>query len=282
MYHPVKIEGLSKQQISRLLNGHPVRVRHGSTHTIHVSKEQHKKLVKASSKGSGLNLTLDPFQIHEHQHLRGEGIRGAIKKVGHFVKHHKEAFRPLASALKETGHQALADLQSHAIQSGVDPNLVHAYGNMAHDIIPGGSLKSFFRSPGMKVVRKALRPIGQAAWNDINGLAMQGLSQANSAAQAGLATGMGFGYRGGSLKSFVRSPGMRVVRKALRPIGQAAWNDINGLAMQGLSQANTAAQTGLATGMGLGSRIGLGLRRGRPKKHVRHHAHGGSLYPAGY
>ena len=223
MYHPVKIEGLSKQQISRLLNGHPVRVRHGSTHTIHVSKEQHKKLVKASSKGSGLNLTLDPFQIHEHQHLRGEGIRGAIKKVGHFVKHHKEAFRPLASALKQSGHNAIADASMYALENGVDPSLVHAYGGLGHAAISGGSFKSF-----------------------------------------------------------VRSPGMKVVRKALRPIGQAAWNDINGLAMQGLSQANTAAQTGLATGMGLGSRIGLGLRRGRPKKHVRHHAHGGSLYPAGY
>ena len=50
MYHPVSITHLSSAQVSKLLNGHPVRVKHGPGHHIEVSHEQHKKLQKAHSK----------------------------------------------------------------------------------------------------------------------------------------------------------------------------------------------------------------------------------------
>ena len=82
MYHPVEIERLSKAQISKLLNGHPVRVKHGKGHHTEVSAEQHKKLHKAHLKGSGCNLTLDPFQMHKHQHLRGHGFLDNVKQIG--------------------------------------------------------------------------------------------------------------------------------------------------------------------------------------------------------
>lgn len=71
MYHEIGIQHLSPTQISRILNGHAVRVKHGSGHKIHVSKEQHKKIMSAHRKGSAVNLTMDPFQISQHQHLRG-------------------------------------------------------------------------------------------------------------------------------------------------------------------------------------------------------------------
>ena len=71
MYIPVKLDKLSAHQISRLLNGHGVRVKHGSHHEVELSHEQHKKLLKAHAKGSALTITLDPFQIAKHQHLRG-------------------------------------------------------------------------------------------------------------------------------------------------------------------------------------------------------------------
>jgi hypothetical protein len=73
MYHEIGIEHLSPTQISRILNGHAVRVKHGTGHKIHVSKEQHKKILTAHRKGSAVNLTMDPFQISHHQHLRGHG-----------------------------------------------------------------------------------------------------------------------------------------------------------------------------------------------------------------
>ena len=87
MYEPVKVEHLSKAQVSRLLNGHSVRVKHHpqGKHTIHLHKEQMKKLAKASAKGGAINLAFDPYQIDNHQHLRheahGGSILGSLKKV---------------------------------------------------------------------------------------------------------------------------------------------------------------------------------------------------------
>jgi len=69
-YHETGIEKLSKAQISKLLNGHRVRVKHGSHHKVHLSHEQHKKLHAAHKKGCGITLEFDPYQIHNHQHLR--------------------------------------------------------------------------------------------------------------------------------------------------------------------------------------------------------------------
>ena len=71
MYHPIEIKHLSANQISKVLNGHPVRVLHGKGHQIEVSHEQHKKIHKAHSQGKGVNITFDPFQQANHQHLRG-------------------------------------------------------------------------------------------------------------------------------------------------------------------------------------------------------------------
>ena len=51
MYHKVKVGNLSNPQISRLLNGHGVRVSDGSNHEIELSKEQLKKFMKAREKG---------------------------------------------------------------------------------------------------------------------------------------------------------------------------------------------------------------------------------------
>ena len=73
MYHKVKVGNLSNPQISRLLNGHGVRVSDGSNHEIELSKEQLKKFMKAREKGKAMTLTLDPFQMQNHQFLRGSG-----------------------------------------------------------------------------------------------------------------------------------------------------------------------------------------------------------------
>ena len=102
MYHEAGIQALSKKQISRLLNGHPVRIKHGSHHKIHLSADHHKKLHRAHAKGSALTVTLDPFAIQHNQHLRdavgmarkltGTGPKGLKKFVkttnalGHVIK----------------------------------------------------------------------------------------------------------------------------------------------------------------------------------------------------
>jgi len=78
MYHKVKIGQLSNTQISRLLNGHGVRVSNGSNHEIELSKEQLKKYMKAHEKGKAITLTMDPFQMQNHQFLRGSGSGGSV------------------------------------------------------------------------------------------------------------------------------------------------------------------------------------------------------------
>ena len=42
MYHKASISPLSSTQISKILNGHSVRVSHGDKHDIELSKEQFK------------------------------------------------------------------------------------------------------------------------------------------------------------------------------------------------------------------------------------------------
>ena len=86
MYHKASISPLSSTQISKILNGHSVRVSAGNGHDIELSKEQFKKLAKAQKTGKGMTLTMDPFQMQNHQYLRGSGnvkktAKGSAKRL---------------------------------------------------------------------------------------------------------------------------------------------------------------------------------------------------------
>ena len=86
MYHKASIAPLSSTQISKILNGHSVRISAGNGHDIELSKEQLKKFTKAHKRGKGMTLTMDPFQMQNHQHLRGCGnvkktLRGSAKRL---------------------------------------------------------------------------------------------------------------------------------------------------------------------------------------------------------
>ena len=72
-YHPTHVAKLSAQQISKILNGHRVRVKAGNHHVLHLSQEQHKKVQSANKKGCGTTLQFDPYQMgmQEHHKLRG-------------------------------------------------------------------------------------------------------------------------------------------------------------------------------------------------------------------
>ncbi len=74
MYHEVGIAKLSPAQLSRLRNGHKVRVKIGNAHKINVSQEQLKKLNSAHKKGKAYTIVFDPYQIENH----GSGVHGNI------------------------------------------------------------------------------------------------------------------------------------------------------------------------------------------------------------
>jgi len=86
MYHKASIAPLSSTQISKILNGHSVRISAGNGHDIELSKEQLKKFAKAHKSGKGMTVTMDPFQMQNHQHLRGSGnlkktAKGSAKRL---------------------------------------------------------------------------------------------------------------------------------------------------------------------------------------------------------
>jgi hypothetical protein len=84
MYHKASISPLSSTQISKILNGHSVRISSGNGHDIELSKEQLKKFAKAQKSGKGMTVTMDPYQMQNHQHLRGTGV-SRTKKYNKWV-----------------------------------------------------------------------------------------------------------------------------------------------------------------------------------------------------
>ena len=118
MYHPVPISELSPRQISRLLNGHPVSIKPNPNgrHYLNSSLEQVKKMSKAYKKGSGLRVTLDPYQVDFH---RGSGFFGdMLKAVVPMAKNLvKETILPQAQQFVMNKAQ---DLVPSLLQKGAD------------------------------------------------------------------------------------------------------------------------------------------------------------------
>lgn len=114
MYHKTGIQTLSPTQISRILNGHRVRIKHGSGQEMHLSNEQHKKLMSASKKGCGITVELDPYQMDMNQHLRGakkgKGFFDSALKIG------KQVGKKVAPVLIDYG----ADQLKNAIANSGD------------------------------------------------------------------------------------------------------------------------------------------------------------------
>jgi hypothetical protein len=103
VYHSIGLEQLSHAQIGKLLNGHRIRVKHGKHHNINASVEQHKKISKAHQKGMGATIQFDPYQIDEHQHLRGGSMMGGIKAS--IKKHAPKAIDSVAGYAKRNLHR---------------------------------------------------------------------------------------------------------------------------------------------------------------------------------
>ena len=113
MYHEVGIHKLSENQLSKLRNGHPVRVKLGNHHKIHLSVQQLKKLHKASQKGSASTITFDPYQMEAH----GSGIFGDIaRKAKAFVQkyHLQDVVNPVIHKAKRLGHHAVNQASHYA------------------------------------------------------------------------------------------------------------------------------------------------------------------------
>ena len=113
MYYDVGIQKLSDNQLSKLRNGHPVRVKLGNHHKICLSIQQLKKLNKASKKGSASTISFDPYQLEAH----GSGILGDIgKKAKAFIQKYKlqDIVNPVINRVKKESHKGVSKLSNYA------------------------------------------------------------------------------------------------------------------------------------------------------------------------
>ena len=242
MYHPVNIEQLSKSQISRLLNGHSVRVKHGNKHTVHLSKEQHKKHIKAHAKGSGFNLSFDPYQMHQHSHLRGQGLREELNKVPHGAKKiYNESFAPMINQ----GMHNFKNMVSHpSLRGGGFLDVINDIGHKAGSAFSMGNNIPF--NPydlGFQLGHDVIAPALMKG---------KGIKKGHKLHGKGFLDDVGRAFDSRQMKTVLKFA-EPYAEKALNKAGEMAIN----YAMKG---------------------EGLHKRRGRPA----HKKHGGALYPAGY
>jgi len=90
MYQEVGIQKLSDNQLSKLRNGHPVRIKVGDTHKVALSPQQLKKLYKAHKKGSATTIQFDPYQLECHR----SGVLGDIGKKNEIISSKIQTPRP--------------------------------------------------------------------------------------------------------------------------------------------------------------------------------------------
>ena len=209
MYHKVKVGNLSNPQISRLLNGHGVRVSDGSNHEIELSKEQLKKFMKAREKGKAMTLTLDPFQMQNHQFLRGSGGGS-----GNLIKTSKGSAKRIITSATDRLIRALEG-------SGVGGNIKATSKDSGKRLIVAGTDRAIRAIDGSGIGGKISRIRKANKWTEYAiGTVNNGIDLADKAAQVykrntqpSLSDMLGFGLK-------KRSPKKKAMKgSALMPAG---------------------------------------------------------------
>ena len=119
MYHSTGVGKLSPSQMSKLRNGHAVRIKSGSGNTLHLTDPQIKKLQSAHKKGAAYTITFHPEQAEKH----GSGFFGDIAtKAKAFAKKqiisNRDLLNPIigrARSYAKSGIQKLADKANEKI-----------------------------------------------------------------------------------------------------------------------------------------------------------------------
>jgi hypothetical protein len=283
MYHPVGIDKLSENQLSRLRNGHSVRVKLGHHHKVHLSVPQLKKLHAAHKHGKASTISFDPYQMEAH----GSGLFGDIaRKAKAFVqKHHlQDIVNPVIAKTKRLGHHAVnhASRFAHSQLNRLQP--IEGHG-LLEDAATSLALTTYLnhRPKGMGIKhhhhgKGVFGGIFNGAAGLSNLIGGQGSDEASKVLNGigGVANAFGLGV--------ARKHSHTKKRKTKK--GSGFIDDIGQLAKSG---AKAIAKKGVEAGADyLNSQInGLGIapkyrrivgRRAIEKKKY----HGGSLYPGGY
>jgi hypothetical protein len=274
MYHKASISPLSSTQISKILNGHSVRVSPGSKHNIELSKEQFKKFAKAHKNGKAMTLTMDPFQIQNHQHLRGSGN---VKRTS------RTNTKRLITSVTDRAIRALEG-------SSVGGNITAVAKDSGKDVIiaSGDRAVRAINGSGVNRMKKASRWEGFANRTIRDGIDTAGKASRVYYDSTNPMAQMGFGI-GGNITAVAKDSGKDVIIAS----GDRAVRAINGSGVNRLKKAgrweqfaNSTLRDGIDTA-GKAARVyydstnpmaqmGFGLRKRSPRK-----KRGGALYPAG-
>jgi hypothetical protein len=154
MYHSTGVQKLSQSQMSKLRNGHPVRIKQGSGNSLHLTDAQIKKLAQAHKKGAAYTITFHPEQAEKH----GSGFFGDIaSRAKQFaistVKKNRDLINPIigrARSYAKSGIQKLADKAN----SQVDKYTPEIEG----EGIIGDALKGLIGMSGLGIKKKRGRP----------------------------------------------------------------------------------------------------------------------------
>ena len=111
MYHSTGVGKLSPSQMSKLRNGHPVRIKLGSGNTLNLTDQQIKKLQSAHKKGAAYTITFHPEQAEKN----GSGFFGDIaSKAKEFARKHKDLINPIIGRVKAGVHGGIDKLSNKA------------------------------------------------------------------------------------------------------------------------------------------------------------------------
>jgi hypothetical protein len=316
MYHKASISPLSSTQISKLLNGHSVRVSAGNGHDIELSKEQLKKFSKAHMKGKAITLTLDPYQMQNHQHLRGCGnlkrtsrtnakriissatdrlirsIEGSgIASDAYVRAHQKDSMKATNKYGPNFESEPQEDVNMFGF--GIGGNITAVAKDSGKDVIvaSGDRAVRAIEGSGVNRLKKASRWEGFA-----NRTVRDGIDTAGKAARVyydstGPMAQMGFGI-GGNITAVAKDSGKDVIvasgDRAVRAINGSGVNRMkkasrwegfaNRTVRDGIDTAGKAARV-YYDSTGPMAQLGFGLKKRKVPK--RKGSSGGALYPAG-
>lgn len=262
MYIPTDISPLSATQLSKLLKGHSVRVKHGQGMKVHLSQQQHKKLLSSHMKGKGMNLMFDPYQVDSHS-MNGSGFLSSAMSAGK-----KLATSKVGKSLINQGIKAGAKVAGNY----VPPSIANAIAEEAVDRVKGMGFMSNAMSAGKKLaktklakdlMKQGVKAGAKYASNYIPS------SVANAIAEEAIDQVEGQGLFGDAMKGLKKVATSKIGKEIAK---QGIKYGATALGKTGYvppSVANLAANAATKA-------IGSGVRRRKGKK-----TRGGALYPAG-
>ena len=256
MYHSTGVGKLSPSQMSKLRNGHAVRIKSGSGNTLHLTDPQIKKLQSAHKKGAAYTITFHPEQAEKH----GSGFFGDIaSKAKAFARKHKDLINPIIGRVKAGVHGGIDKLSNKAKEK-LEELASKANAKVDEFIQP---------IEGEGVKRRRGRPKkGEGIIGDaLKGLiGMSGLGVVKPKRLK-----KGKGIIGDVLKGLIGSTGLGVVKPKRVRKGKGIMSSILKAVGPAIIDAASNAAKGKVEGMGAKKR-----KAGRPKGRG-----GGALFPAG-